>query len=104
MNTTLRPLGKLREIVLATGLDISYAYDDLIFSENSVFILQFDEEVENRILLYFNYDCYPKEAKILRKRLTIAARIGGFTIMDAVYFPWNKRKVRRKLKFNFDSN
>ncbi len=38
----------------ATGLEVSYAYDDLIFPEHSAFILQFDENVDNGLICHFN--------------------------------------------------
>jgi hypothetical protein len=40
----MRDLEKIRFIINeATGLDLAYAYDDLVFSEHGVFIVQFEE-------------------------------------------------------------
>lgn len=53
-----RDLETVRQIVLsATGLEISYAYDDLVFPENTVFILQFDDVDLNNLYCYFQEDC-----------------------------------------------
>lgn len=80
MTIPYRPLGKVSNIVQATGLEMSYAYDDLIFSDNSVFILQFDDILQNRLHLYFNIDCDKKEAVKLEQELRNASKIEGFTI------------------------
>ena len=101
MNTLLRPLGKIRDIVLSTGLDISYAYDDLVFSENSVFIIQFDEFMEDKIHVYFNSDCFSKEAAVLEKRLRIAAQIGGFTLLNSGNFTLEPKGSREEIEIHF---
>jgi hypothetical protein len=41
---SLKPLGKVRELVEAAGMAISYAYDDLVFLDHNAFLLQFDED------------------------------------------------------------
>ena len=38
----------------ATGLELSYVYEDLIFPEHSPFLLQFDETCDNGLICYFN--------------------------------------------------
>lgn len=55
---SFRDLEKVRQIVLdATGLEISYAYDDLVFPENTVFIMQFDDADLNNLFVSFQEDC-----------------------------------------------
>ena len=78
MNNLIKPLGKIRELVLETGLDISYAYDDLVFSEHSVFVLRFNELIPEKIHVYFNSDCIPEEAADIEKKLINAFKSGGF--------------------------
>jgi hypothetical protein len=57
-----RNLEKVRVMVKeATGLDISYAYDDLVFPENTAFIIQYDDRDDNNFLCYFHQDCDPVE-------------------------------------------
>ncbi len=41
---TTRELGLVREVLTAAGMDISYAYEDLIFLEHNGFLLQFTEK------------------------------------------------------------
>ena len=40
---TTRKLGLVREAVTAAGMDISYAYEDLVFLEHTGFLLQFGD-------------------------------------------------------------
>lgn len=54
----LRDLETVRQIVLeATGLEITYAYDDLVFPENTVFIMQFDDVDLDNVYCHFHEDC-----------------------------------------------
>jgi len=54
----IRDLEKVRIIIKeATGLDVMYAYDDLVFPEHAVFLIQFDDQHLNNYLCYFNKDC-----------------------------------------------
>jgi len=55
-----RDLEAVRQIVKnATGLDICYAYDDLVFPDNVAFMFQFDEKSNNKLYCYFHEDCDP---------------------------------------------
>jgi len=101
MKISFRPLGKVREIVEATGLDISYAYDDLVFSDHSVFILRFDMNIENKLYLYFNSECNSKEAGILETRLTTAGKIGGFEIQKAGLFVIDQLVDKEEIQIKF---
>ena len=101
MKIPLRPLGKVREIVQSCGLDISYAYDDLIFSDHSVFILQFNDNQEDVLSLYFNSDCNLSEAKELESKLTIAAKIGGFRIKHEGSFKISQNEEAEELRIEF---
>lgn len=59
-----RDLEAVRQIVNeATGLEISYAYEDLVFPEHGAFIIQFDEESNDKLHCHFHEDCTPKDAK-----------------------------------------
>ena len=48
-----RKLGEVREALTAAGMDLSYAYEDLVFLEHNGFILQFTEQ-ENELLIHKN--------------------------------------------------
>lgn len=53
-----RDLEAVRQIVNdATGLEITYAYEDLVFPENGAFIIQFDDTDNNLLYCHFHRDC-----------------------------------------------
>ena len=61
-----RDLESVRQIVAAaTNLDISYAYEDLVFPENTAFIIQFDDNNLNNLFCYFHEDCDTESRKTL---------------------------------------
>lgn len=99
--TPLRPLGKIREIVQSTGLDISYAYDDLVFSDHSVFILQFHDDRVNELHLFFNVDCNPSEAEELEGKLKAAAKTGDFIIKREGFFQIFQKEGAEELQIEF---
>jgi len=64
----------------ATGLDISYAYDDLVFPEHTVFIIQFDDTNDKNLLCYFRTDCTPNEKSKIYTELDRFATADKFTM------------------------
>jgi len=51
-------LEKIRFIIKdGSGLDIAYAYEDLVFSEHGIFIIRFDANNANTFYCWFNKDC-----------------------------------------------
>ena len=40
----IKPLGKLKELVEAAGMGVSYAYEDLVFLDHNAFLLQFGDD------------------------------------------------------------
>ncbi len=59
-----RDLEKVRTIIdEATGLEVSYAYDDLVFPDHTAFIIQFDDTKASHFFGYFHKDCNPADQK-----------------------------------------
>lgn len=83
---TFRPLGIAREVVEEIGLEVVYAYDDLVFVEHNAFHLQFDDRQQNNLKVFFNRECEPETATHLELKLTIAAQARKFTIENAGRF------------------
>jgi len=51
-------LEKVRFLIKdGSGLDIAYAYEDLVFSEHGIFIFQFDTNTTDTYFCWFNKDC-----------------------------------------------
>ncbi len=84
-----RDLEAVRQIVNnATGLEITYAYDDLVFPDNGVFIIQFDESNKDNLFCYFQEECNPTDRKNIfaslanetsKKKATIELK-GGYIL------------------------
>jgi hypothetical protein len=96
-----RPLGKAREVARASGFDISYAYEDLVFSEHNLFIIKFHERDNSKLLLYFNVDCDPEEAKIIEKKMQRYAPVCEMRIVKKGHFLIKQKGQKEELEINF---
>jgi len=65
----LRPLGLVKNLVEAIGLDITYLYDDLIFIEHNGFLLQMGAEKGEDIGVWFNEESTPADWPQMLSRL-----------------------------------
>ena len=70
MSIPIRPLGIIKDMVEAFGLDISYVYDDLIFIDHNAFLLQMGEKGED-IGVWFNSDSKPDDRPAILSRLQL---------------------------------
>ena len=65
-----RDLDKVSMIIKeATGLEITYAYDDLVFPEHAAFLIQFDDNDDDKFFCYFHKDCVAEEQKRIANSL-----------------------------------
>jgi len=76
-NTDPKPLGKITAILADLGLEVTYAYDDLVFVQHSAFLLQFTDQ-PNVLKLFTNSECDPKEANDVACNMVFAFDKGGF--------------------------
>lgn len=86
MNTAIiKPLGKITAILADLGLEVTYAFDDLVFVQHSAFLLQFlDDSPE--IKLFINTECKPDVAEGVEKQIVEAHAKAGFSIVPAGRF------------------
>ncbi len=69
-----RNLETVRYIIKeATGLDLTYAYDDLVFPEHMAFLIQFNDANDKSLFCYFHNDCNPEDQKQLFDELVKVA-------------------------------
>jgi hypothetical protein len=101
MSSFLKPIGKVREMVLSTGLDISHFYDDLVIAEHSVFIIRFDENSESKIHLYFNQDCEENEKMRLYSCLLPESRCAGMDLELSGLFTLEQVHAKEEVKITF---
>lgn len=78
MTVSERPLGLILNVLEQMGLDISYAYDDLVFVENNTILLQM-ESVNKEVSFFFNEDLYPEERPALQEKLINAGKNEGLS-------------------------
>lgn len=60
---SLKPLGVVKEIVESAGMDLSYAYDDLVFVSHNAFLIQFTPK-SSEFIVHVNKDA--DEAEVLK--------------------------------------
>jgi hypothetical protein len=104
MSVIFRPLDKAIEIAESTGLGVSYAYEDLVFSDNSVFILQFDDTNKNNLLVHFNNDCEPTLVENLISVLTEKSKEKDFQLIRKGTFSLSEIEGTEELQISFYPN
>ncbi|MFC0878077.1 hypothetical protein ACE01N_15880 [Saccharicrinis sp. FJH2] len=93
-------LEKVRGIVKeSTGLNIMYAYDDLVFPEHAAFIIQYDKEDENHLHCYFHMDCIPEEKDKIFSDLTQSCFKTMTTIQNSGIFEMAQKGGEVEIKF-----
>ena len=74
-----KPLGKITAVLADLGLEVSYAYDDLVFVQHSAFLLQFTD-VRSALSLYINKECNPAEANDVAAMIVLEFDKVGFCV------------------------
>jgi hypothetical protein len=101
MEITFNPLGKVMEIASHTGFEITYAFEDLVFSEHSIFIIQFDKENDTLLHLFFNIDCEISTAENIKQSLFKAAEQHEIKIEDSGKFRINAKTNSEEIDIEF---
>jgi hypothetical protein len=84
---TFRDLDKVKFIIKdAAALDVAYAYEDLVFSEDAVFIIQYHETNPNYFYCWFNIECYEPVKQQILTNLSTTARLNKLEINYAGTF------------------
>ncbi len=104
MNNELRPLGKIMDIVGTLSLDVTYAYDDLVFIEHNAFMLRFDKNIANKVYLHFNIDCPLTDAKKIETSLMTSAKQEGVELIPDNNFNLISDNERKELKIEFKAD
>jgi hypothetical protein len=99
--TKFYPLGDILEVVQSTGLDVSYAYDDLVFSEHNVFIVRFDGEDSRKIWLYFNKECQANRRSLIEDQITAASKRKGFKLQPGGLYELKPKENTEEIEINF---
>ena len=87
-----RPLGIVKEVIQAAGMQVTYTYDDLVFIEHNPIIVQFDDNNKKNLKVYFNVDCETVVVQKIEKKLNDAATEREFTIAKTGEFEMVQKK------------
>jgi len=82
---SLKPLGRLKDLVESADMEISYAYDDLVFLDHNGFLLQFGDDGRT-IFIHTNSGADEKEAAEGIDRLKMAAQSCDLDIAVGVFY------------------
>ena len=94
-------LDKVRFIIKeATDLDVAYAYEDLVFSEHAIFIIQFDIK-PNSLICWFNEECVETERHSIFKSLTSHSTANGMKIAYKGKFEMTQKDGEEQLSIKF---
>lgn len=85
MTLPYRPLGQLKEMLDGLGMQITYAYEDLVFIQHNHFLLQFGASGE---MLYFhgNIETPAEELTHYATIIHTAATAAGFTLLQRGHY------------------
>jgi hypothetical protein len=74
-----KPLGKITALLADLGLEVTYAYDDLVFVQDCAFLIQFTAEPQT-LKLFINTECEPKEANGVAANIILKFDRDGFKV------------------------
>ena len=101
MSEELRPLGELIQVVEEMGLQVTHAYDDLVFVEHSAFLFQFVEDGARQLKLYFNTECPEEDVEPLEKRMLAMAIPKKLDIRRSGSFSMKQKEGEENLELQF---
>ena len=78
----LRPLGLVKNLVETVGLDITYLYDDLVFIEHNVFLLEMGSRKGEEIFVWFNEESTAADWPQMLLRLQEEGRRYGLRLQE----------------------
>jgi hypothetical protein len=102
MSIVFRPLNKVHEIMADVGYEPGYAYDDLVFSNDAVFIIQFDNEDESKLKLFINNDCIETEYTRLKTELNKKALQKEFNLIYSGKFTLSSKEESEEIEIAFN--
>ncbi len=99
MTIPYRPLGHISAVLEKMGLEVTYAYEDIVYVSHSAFILQMGEKGED-VYFYFNIDSNEDDREEVVKQLTDAAVESGLNfIHNGLFEMTQKDEENVELKF-----
>jgi hypothetical protein len=104
MNIGARPLPLAEQIVEATGLKVTYPFDDLVFVEHNPFLLRFDDENFNNIYVHFNVDCHEVDKKQLLDIIEKKAHSLGMKAIATRSYTMKQKEGVEEIEIEFSAS
>ncbi len=102
LSPKLYELEKVKFIIKdATGLDIAYAYDDLVFAEHGLFLLQYLDNESTQFACWFNAEVYEKEEIKIFDSLVKTALLNKSTITYKGRFCMKEKVGSEEIEIEF---
>ena len=108
MNTTqneviFHELEKVRFIVKdGCGIDIAYAFEDLVFSEHELFIIQFVEKSASELDCWFNKECIEENKVQMFNSLAKSATLNGMNMKYRGKFELSQKENAEQFDIHFE--
>ena len=100
MSESLRPLGKVSEIVESVALEVTHVYDDLVFVLHNPFLIQFTDTL-GVIKIFFNKDIDPAREKELEITLGEEAKNRELLLERAGHYEMEQVEGQEEFTINF---
>jgi len=91
MNVPYRPLGIIVGIIERLGLEVTYAYEDLVFISHNAFLLRMGAE-GHLVHVYFNIDSETDKRPEMLQQLSAAATQEGLTVLESGTYAMEPRE------------
>lgn len=97
------PLGMIMNMVEAMGLEVTYAYDDLVFVAHNAFLLQMTQ-TPREVNFYFNQQTDPNMRDTLARKLSDHGQEKGLLLINKGFFTLEAADGNEEFKVIFSSS
>jgi hypothetical protein len=99
----LRPLNKVTELAAACGLEVTYAYDDLVFLAHSEVLIQFPKTANAPLMLHVHNQVRSKDADKIVSEFTHAASEMQLALAIGTTFSMREMAETQEMQVVFDA-
>lgn len=102
MSIEFRPLNKVHQFMNEIGYEPGYAYDDLVFSNDAIFIIQFSDTNPKDLKLFINKDCIDSESDRIKTQFKVRAQEEKFLVNYSGNFSLEQKEESKEIQINFN--
>ncbi|MCH8476193.1 MAG: hypothetical protein LAT55_13310 [Opitutales bacterium] len=97
----LRPLYLVDDIAKDVGKEVTYAYDDLVFIEDSEVLIQFADDPPNALHLFIHQDIDEESCQAIKAKYEIVARAKSTPLTYKGRFTFSPDKETKEITVQF---